>query len=488
MKKRIFAMLLAGAMMLSLAACGGNGDDTKDTDNGDTTTADTTDALPAGIEKQNYEKDFVILYPDWGLYRDVYFVEENTGEAMDVALFNRELKVEEHLGLDITFQMADNNGQHGIGAIYPNVQSMAMTGDNLYQIVLTHCISNTSVMITDGLLLDLNTVNTIDFDHDWWNHVSNDNLEVAGKQFFAISDFIIPDPNAVLFNKSMIEKNDLDNPYDLVRNDEWTLDKMMEMMSVVTLDNGDGTWDLNDTYGLSTCPDWFLSSLTHSMGEQILGKNDDGGYELSLVTDRAYTVFEKIGALVTSSDTFLYPMDKGFENFDPAVALDMSTGRCLFEFNSLRCLYLYRNSDVDYGIIPYPMLDENQDNYISLDWSGLMCAPLVAEDHDIIGEVMELYAYYSSEEVLPAYYDILLGEKLSRDPESREMLDIIFDGIVYDAGMNYFGGTKVGGKFLYLPMYMAKGEVNSFATFLAEQEEAFVAELDAFNEAAASLE
>lgn len=154
----------------------------------------------------------------------------------------------------------------------------------------------------------------------------------------------------------------------------------------------------------------------------------------------------------------------------------------------VRLLNLHRNVEHEFGILPYPKFDENQDNYIALDWTGLMCAPLVAEDHDIIGEVMELYAYYSSEEVLPAYYDIVLGEKLSRDPESRDMLDLIFDGIVFDAGMNYFGFSASVGGFRGLPASFANGTATSFATFLGANEEAAIAELDAFNEAVAGLE
>lgn len=60
MKKRILSLLLLGAMLISLAACGGNGDDTKDTSNSDTTAVNTNDEY-AGIEKKDYGKDFVVL-------------------------------------------------------------------------------------------------------------------------------------------------------------------------------------------------------------------------------------------------------------------------------------------------------------------------------------------------------------------------------------------------------------------------------------------
>lgn len=183
MIRRILSTLILGAMLISLAACAngnGNTDDTKDTD-GDTTAAAVDPNLPAGIEKKNYNRDFTIFYPNHGTYPHYYFTDENDGEALSYAIYNREIKIEEHLGIDIIFHEANYNGDHSIAAIPRSIEQMVMSGEDLYQLVLTHCIRNTAVMITDGLLLDLNTVNTIDFDHDWWNHTSNDNLEVAGK-------------------------------------------------------------------------------------------------------------------------------------------------------------------------------------------------------------------------------------------------------------------------------------------------------------------
>lgn len=487
--KKILSMLILCAMLISLAACGGSGDTAKDTTSKNTTAADTGEVLAAGIERKNYDTDFTILYPDWGLYRNYYFVEENTGEAMDVALYNRELKVEEYLGLDVKFEMADNAGDNSIAAIYPSLQQMAMTGDNLYQIALTHCIKNTAVMITDGLLLDLNTVETIDFDNDWWNHTSNDNLEVYGHQFYAISDFIIPDPNAVLFNKGMIESLGLEDPYQLVRDSKWTVDKMMEMMSVATADDGNGEWNEYDTYGFATPDDWFLSALTYSMGEQIATKDEEGNLMFALDNPRAYTVFEKIEQLLLNPDTYIYGyhlIDVNGEN--PSEVVDISTNRCLFNLTSLNMLNTFRNTNVDFGILPYPKLDEAQEDYISIDWTGLMCAPLIAKDHNMIGEVMELFAYYSSEEVLPAYYDIVLGEKLSRDNESREMMDIIFDGVIFDAGMSYFALDGNMYTIWRTPTIIAQGKMAGYASHLGKYAGGASYQIEKFNAAVWNLE
>lgn len=50
------------------------------------------------------------------------------------------------------------------------------------------------------------------------------------------------------------------------------------------------------------------------------------------------------------------------------------------------------------------------------------------------GIFLEAYAFEGYNTVMPAYYDILLDYRWSRDPESAEMLDIIYKNRRYDVG------------------------------------------------------
>ena len=52
------------------------------------------------------------------------------------------------------------------------------------------------------------------------------------------------------FNKKMIVDNNLENPYDLVREGKWTLEKMDKMVRDVSRDlNGNAEYDTDDQYG-----------------------------------------------------------------------------------------------------------------------------------------------------------------------------------------------------------------------------------------------
>ena len=161
-------------------------------------------------------------------------------------------------------------------------------------------------MITDGLLLDLNTVSSIDFENQWWDQTSNDNLEVDGKQFYAVSDYVIPDMYVVLFNKGMIDANNLENPYDLVHEGTWTIDKMLELSSAVLLDNGDDIWDVNDTYGFGASGDHMLTAFSYASGLTLVTKDEDGFFAFNFNNQKVYDLVDKLQRLFESPSTYHY--------------------------------------------------------------------------------------------------------------------------------------------------------------------------------------
>lgn len=477
MKKRILCAILLGSMLLTAVACdGGTAEDTTPVE-----TEDPSASLPAGIEKKDYDNATVnIAYPNWGLYPNYFFSEENTGEAIDVALYNRELKVEEHLNVDITYELTDTI-ENNVNVIRQNV----MANEDEYQMALNHCISGLNGMVADGILYDLNNISTINTTTDWWNTRSMENLEIAGHQYCAINDYMIPDPNAVIFNKDFINIYNLDDPYELVREGDWTVDTMMDMMKAVTADNGDGKWDINDTYGFGNPGNWFLNSFIYSSDLLLTDKDEDGMFTLAFdLNDRTALFAEKMDALFNGPDTFLYPFTEDYPgqfNTTGENSLNLKKGRTLFGLVALNELHNYRDTTVEFGLLPYPKLDAEQDDYISLDWSGLLIVPASVQQPEMVGEVIELLAYYSNEEVLPAYYDLVLGEKLSRDEDSKEMLDIIFDGIVFDAGVNYFGFSSNVSRFFYIGNSITAENWSGLSSFIATYESGVRAEIETFN-------
>lgn len=485
MKKRLTAALLLAAMLTSLAACADDSDKGGDDTTSDTAT-ETAEMLPGGIEKCDYgNANFNILAPNWGLYKTYFFSDENDGDAMSKAIYDRELGVEEYLGVNITHEMAPGNYE-----IFTTIQSNVMAEDDTYQMALTHCQSGIAALITGEYLLDMNDLG-IDFSAEWWNHSANESLAIRDTQPFAVGDYMIPDPNVILVNLDMVELMELEDPYQLVRDGKWTIDKMLEMMGKVTTDNGDTVWDVNDTYGFGSPGGWYLNSFLYSSDITLVEKNSDGEYYLTFDQERTNTLFEKLQLLLNGPDTYIYNYKADNDPTLAAESLNISKGRSLFGITTLNNASALRDIELNYGILPYPKLDEAQDGYYNNDWSGMMCVPKTVKNTEMIGKVIELLNYHSTDLTIPAYYDVVLGSKLARDDGSAEMLDIIFDGIIFDAGMCYMYNDSSSNmsQLMYMAdKYLVKEGQNNLASWIAKYKPGAEKEIEAFNEIIAEME
>ena len=118
-----------------------------------------------------------------------------------------------------------------------------------------------------------------------------------------------------------------------------------------------------------------------------------------------------------------------------------------------------------------------------------MCIPKTVGNPDLVSKVCELLAYYSGDTALPAFYDLVLGEKLSRDEDSKRMLDVIFGSRIYDVGMSYFGGQPNCGSLFYTPSNLViKKKSADFASYYAGCEKGAQKEIEKFENTIAELE
>jgi len=119
--------------------------------------------------------------------------------------------------------------------------------------------------------------------------------------------------------------------------------------------------------------------------------------------------------------------------------------RALFMWIRMRVVEVFRGMDANFGIMPMPKYDEAQENYRSLvnPYTGvLLGVPKTASSPERTSIILEALSAESKYTLQPAYYDIVLNRKFTRDEESSDMLDIIFSTQVYDIGGVYsFGGV-----------------------------------------------
>lgn len=469
-------LLLLG--MLSTTACGSASDDADTEAAGTTSAAEVSDPNKPDIEPCDYGgKDFHVFAPAWSLYKTSFFADEESGDIMNDAVYERRRLTEEYLNVSLKHTIEGD-----VMKLHETIRPIVMAGEDRYQMILTHFFHCVAPILTDGLLYDQNDIATIDFSKPYWNTLVNENLSVDGKQYYSSSDFILSETVVLLFNKDMVADYKFESPYDLVRRGDWTLDQMITMAESVTKDlNGDTEIDITDQLGL-TGEYWRLCAFLSAGDVYLAAKDDSTGLRLTLNSERMVKLTEKFDHLLNGTAA------TATWKVNPAAGTTntMDMGTTLFQMEELANFYKYRETDVDFGIVPLPKFDKAQAQHYAIELSGFIGVPATVSDPDLAGKVMEMLSYYSGETTQPVYFDKVLDEKLSRDEDSKEMLSLIFNSMVVDPGRVWFGnGSAMGNLFYTLGNGIQNGE--SFASWYAKYESAANGEIKSFMDAVRSL-
>ena len=448
-RKRTFVFLLSLIMLASVmiscsetpaddnaentteAQTENTGDETVETE-----TEDPNAALFATLPTADLNgTDFNILVPT---HLESEFYAELSGDVINDAVYERNLAVEEALGVKLNVVPIDGLWDSRT-TFMTAITSSVMALDNAYQLISGYAAYITS-MAADGVLANWNEVPDVDFSKPWWNQNIVSEMNIADRLYFVTGDMSLTSTEYLFcqfFNKNMVEDLGLESPYTLVNEGKWTLDTITSYTSSVAFDvNGDGMMDENDMYGYISDDSNYISGFQAAFDAAVTRKDADGIPRLS-VTDEDF--INKYLALYTflreSPSSFLNYMSTSFSGENPVTAGMFKAGNALIMADMLGNASTLRDSEVEFGIIPYPKYDEAQKDYHTTAWDAytLFCYP-VTSDPELLGIVAENLSAYSCKEVVPAFYDVALKTKFARDAESSYMIDIIRAGAMFDFG------------------------------------------------------
>jgi hypothetical protein len=143
-------------------------------------------------------------------------------------------------------------------------------------------------------------------------------------------------------------------------------------------------------------------------------------------------MISKIADLSKSDSSWFWYRTEGTEQ------VAITSDRTLMYMQSTFALTDNLDYDIDFGVLPFPMYNEEQKDvgYRSLEWGGLLVIPNYLEDATMVGETLEMMSFYS-DDVTVTFYEKLLGKQVADAPEDKMMLDIIWDSVCSDFGLNY---------------------------------------------------
>lgn len=354
-------------------------------------------------------------------------VKEESEDPVDAAVYKRNRIIESRFNI-----VLDGHTETNYATCFEKLRNEAMAPTEGWDLIML-INRDAYTAISENMICTPKDLKYIDMSKSYYLRDVNDALTINGVSLFAYSDesiYTFERSACIAFNKKMIEDEGMDNPYDLVDNNQWTYEKMFEMVVDGTKIDGEGK---TSVWGCIGVADYAGVSFWLGCGQKLITMNNartqmkfeiDKNQNIQLITNAMRTL--------QNNGNMLLEWNRG-TNDDPWVEPFTSQG-ALFQNNIIGKIWLLRNVETfDYGVIPYPKLNTQQADYYSrvVD-AWLHVVPKTCTDIDRASVILEALASGSSQYVFPAYYDKVLKYSVLRDEKSIEMLEIIRAHRVFD--------------------------------------------------------
>ncbi len=449
---KFLSLLLAIIMLAScVIACNNTPADDTTSDNADT--IPDADVVVSNLPEMDWEgAEFRVLGRDGGAEYSTIFSnfeitrdempEDVVGQAIyerNRALYNKyNFKVVQNLLID---------------PVNEHIQVMYESGDDVYDLVMDvpkFCQSHAQ----SGYLLNINSdLKYIDLDHPSWNSYVNKQLTIGGKLYYTISDFMLHDKHRTQFlfyNRDLAADLNLGFFEDFVDNNTWTLAKMKEVTKAAYADiDGKQGITQTDRFGLGMENYGNFAGIIYSAGFRLTEMDKNGYPKLVGATDLILNI---VGASldITGNKQITYVMeDYYYTGANPAHEYLFNyflEGNVLMltEFTSFYDEWLHQ-ATIEIGALPNPKYDSSQSQYCTYPYGTIFAVPYTVLDTDKVGFCLEALTEASTDTTYITYRDTKCKYQDAYDEDCARMLDLCFDGTIYDVGaFCNFGGMHSG--------------------------------------------
>ena len=371
--------------------------------------------------------------------------EEETGEPMNDSLLQRNRIIEERFNISI-----ENIAHEDRGQVRTLVQRSVNAQDAAYDMIITSMADGINTLAPSGMLYNLNALDYIKLEEDWWCRSMFENMQVNGKIFYTtgpLSPFFYYTPVVFVYNKNKAADFDIGDMNRLVAENKWTADKLIELKKDMNRDiDGDGVYTNADFYGLAHDGGVTGQALFTSFGQKMTTRDSDSYFRLTFEDEKSIEMIQKCAGILSDPASTFNGAVKNFEMYSELpLFID---GKSLFLITTMNnVIERFRAMEDDYGIIPLPKLDASQPDYIALGnpWGpNGIAIPAYCGDAGRTGLIIETMAAFSYEMVRPAMYDVIIQQKIARDESSQDMLDIIYSNFYFDLNVIHnFGDSSI---------------------------------------------
>lgn len=449
--KKITAILLATVMLLfAFVSC----TDGVETENTDTESAVETvggDRLTELGSRDFEGKTFTVLdandYPEMHVN---YATEETKNDSnISEELYRRDIQLVDRYNLGGIDYHTMTSASTGIDALRVQI----LGGASEFDMVISTVVGATAngagggtlaSLTVQGMLRDLNSMEYLSLDKEWWSPLIYKNMLLNNKLYFTTGDIapsLYQAPAAMYVNMDLFKQYHQDTDiFKIVEDGEWTLEKLLTLTTNISQ-------DLNEDNVMTATEDFFgivvakngLAVQNFVVGAgSTFSKVENNTLTMDLKNEKLGNTIEEIAKLYPSVTYEYGGSGTPSEKQQNIINVTFKNNKAVFLSHQLEAaMFHLRDMEGDYAVLPYPKADTEQTQYLSLvnNWCDCFVAvpSSVGDDRvEFVGFVMEAMAAYSNTNLRPFIYERVLKYQRVNDAKSSAMVDVIMDGVVID--------------------------------------------------------
>ena len=441
MKQKI-SLLLAFLAVWTMTACG----NTEPRETAKTPAADTSAVTDTETEAET-EPSIVELLGEKDMNGATYTMldgsngiqinipgEELTGEAVNDAMIHRDNFLEEEYNVVIDY-IGMKTGE-ALSAMQKSVKA----GDDAFNLVVA-TIFDFANQVNGHYLYNMMELPYVEAAQPWYSPLMADSLSLDGHMYFTASDIcpsVYQSSCCMFLNLKLYDDFGIDTDiYASVIDGKWTLDQLISLQKDLDRDlDGDNKWKAaQDFFGVGLQPTSETATAFLAGANASFCVKDGTTLSMDGVNERTIGIMEKLAS---------FCLNIQYSDINDVINICFKEDKALFLQHKLESAAVHlRDMENSYLVLPSPKADEEQAHYQSMVsgyCTSFIAIPATAEP-ELTGFITEAMARYSHERMRSLAFDMVYKDKISRDPRTSDVLDILLDNLYIDFGIVYNFGS-----------------------------------------------
>lgn len=445
-KLSVLALLLA-TLLSCFAGCGEKENSPNQTQPVGTTSEVKDGGIPVSpVEEMDYEGHVLRVcthYMDGsGSTHWEFFTEGYNGERINDAVYERNLYIMDKYNVDFEFS-------NSVSFSFDKCVTAMSAGEDQYDLILPG-VAKALEWAGRGFLTEVSELTHQNLSAEWWNQDFLEASSVEGRNYSLIGSHNLAaydSAAAGFFNKTVVETYEMENPYDLVNNGTWTMEKMFAMASEVPGDhNGDSVMDQNDRYVISV-NSYAALTFSYGAGIQLSTKDENDVPRILSLNQNFIDHFQNMVEMISKNPDVFFAEGYGTAERTKYPQEMFTNNRTFFCDGTMANASLFSLSEtgVNYGLVPLPKANADQEGYgsfIHYGHSSVTVIPRAASDKERTSRILEDIAYYSLYYLYPEYLEETVKSRYMKDPEASKNVDLVLNSICYDF-VNMMNNTMI---------------------------------------------